>query len=153
MDRDIPTFNRSVMERIYSKNHELHLKRLKEIKSGISSHKSYNKPSYSNLVNSNSIIATNYHSKLPQYHNPKRECIEEINNNKIERENQLLFKKMLKIMKRPDKNNDPTAPKYHVTENAAKQRMSMEFSRINEQNKTLFHRLEQQKPTIDMKKI
>lgn len=64
-----------------------------------------------------------------------------MNNNKIERENALLFKKMIKIMKRPDKNNDPTAQRYHVTGNAARQRMSMEFSRINEENKTLFHRL------------
>jgi hypothetical protein len=76
-----------------------------------------------------------------------------VNNTKIERENALLFKKMIKIMKRPDKNNDPTAPRYNKTMNAAKQRMSMEFSRINEENKTLFHRLEQQKPTIDMKKL
>ncbi len=72
MDRDIPAFNRSVMERIYSKNHELHLKRLHNIKSGVSSHKSYSKPASSNLTNSNSIVGANYHSKLPQYHNPKR---------------------------------------------------------------------------------
>ena len=35
-------------------------------------------------------------------------------------------------MKRPDKNNDPVVNiKQHPTANAAKQRISMEFSRIN----------------------
>jgi hypothetical protein len=35
-------------------------------------------------------------------------------------------------MKRPDKNNDPiNSIKNHPTVNAAKQRISMEFSRIN----------------------
>jgi hypothetical protein len=32
---------------------------------------------------------------------------------------------MIKIMKRPDKNNDPNAQRYAVTTQAAKQRISM----------------------------
>lgn len=73
MDRDIPSFNRAVMDRIYAKNHELHLKRLKNIKSGISSsHKSYQKSKPSYLPHSNSIVDTNYQIKLPQYNNLKK---------------------------------------------------------------------------------
>lgn len=57
-------------------------------------------------------------------------------------------------MKRPDKNNDPVGNnKQHPTVNAAKQRISMEFSRINQENKTFYHRLEKQKPTIDHRKL
>ena len=44
-------------------------------------------------------------------------------------------------MKRPDKNNDPKALRYNLTTNAAKQRISMEFSKIDEENKALFQRL------------
>ena len=41
-----------------------------------------------------------------------------------------MFKKMVRIMKRPDRNNDPMN-RTSVTMNAGKNRLSMEFSRIN----------------------
>ncbi len=84
MDRDIPNFNRTVMERIYAKNQELHLKRLKNIKSGISSNKSYNKQNLTQHNNSKTNLTMNY-TKLPQYNNLKKEVIQDSKNAQIER--------------------------------------------------------------------
>ena len=45
-------------------------------------------------------------------------------------------------MKRPDKNNDPSITmRQFPTSNAAKQRLSMEYSKINEENRTFYDRL------------
>lgn len=56
-------------------------------------------------------------------------------------------------MKRPDKNNDPALNKQRTSINIAKQRMSMQFSKINQENRALFHRLQGQRPTIENKKL
>lgn len=56
-------------------------------------------------------------------------------------------------MKRPDKNNDSSSNRQRLSMNVAKQRLSMEYTKINEENRAFYHRLEHQKPTIDNKKL
>lgn len=56
-------------------------------------------------------------------------------------------------MKRPDKNNDPTSNRQRLSINVAKQRLSMQYSKINQENRVFYNRLEQQRPTIDNKKL
>jgi hypothetical protein len=72
MDRDIKSFNRPIMDRINARNHELHIKRLKNIRKGNYFSKSYHKTNYTNITNSNSQMPPNQQQKLPQYNNHKK---------------------------------------------------------------------------------
>lgn len=96
MDRDIPVFNRPIMQKIFRKNQEKHLERLRNIKV------------QSNIVQTGNASRTtpvaNFNHSIS---NKKAVYVEEQKKTEIEKHNVLLFNKMMRIMRRNDPNNKP----------------------------------------------
>lgn len=117
MDRDIPNYNPLVNGKIQHKNMQLHYQRLHSIKVQFCQMQS-------TLPSRSALRPSRHKASTPaQLHQEERKTA-------IEKDNVLLFNKMMHIMKRPDPCNQPTLPP------ARPHRPSAELTRIQEQNRS-----------------
>lgn len=125
MNRNLPTINRLVSEREKVREHELHYKRLRNIKSNIDNRK----------------------PKVPSHiktRGGKKEQLIVEKVNEIQRENRILLKKMLTIDLKPTKHNPgkikmaPTPSSYSLN----RAQRIRELTRVTQENKMLLQRLQ-----------
>ena len=135
MNRNLPTINRLVGERERVREHELHYKRLRNIKSNIDNRK----------------------PKVPSHiktRGGKKEQLIVEKVNEIQRENRILLKKMLTIDLKPTKHNPGkvkmvTTPSSYSLNRAQRIR---ELTRVTQENKMLLQRLQTAHSVYDRNK-